>query len=366
MKNLTKKIITIISCFVIIICIILLLIFTVMLSKGLAIVSYIIYSINIFFYCYLIISIFLIEKIKCFFKKVRPFIFLLFFISIFCGNFVFAINFSFYSRYKIICPFTLKDIEFKSHIERRCELYNKNLNSRYSYQYICSYNPIKDFKKLILDKKEYDTSNKLDLIRCVPVNNILSDNDIIYEFSHEYYDIDKYYCSVVYEPKKNNYVNYKECHKNKSAIYILALIFNFFQLVFLLIYFYACRKIGNDNNLNLNRENRQNEIEMLYGLNRMLILLRDLLNMNMANMNVSNISTERTERENNEENLEVEKTKNIIIDNNTKYEIEVNINNLYKEKQEDKNSISLDQINLNIQSEDNLIKGKLDSLENDG
>ena len=367
MKNLTKKIILIISCFVIIILIILLIIFTVMLSKGLAIVSYIIYAINISFYCYIIISILFKEKIKCLYSKVKPFIILLFFSSIIVGNFVFAINVSFYTKYKIICPFTLKDIELKSHVKKRCEFYNKNLNSRYSYQYICSYNPIDDFKKLVLDKTEYDPSNKLDLIKCVLVKNILNNNDIVFDFSEEYSDIDKYYCSSVYEPKKNNYINYNECHKDKNTIYILALLFNSFQLIFALIYCYACRKIENDNDIRMDRDNREDVIERLFSLNRMLILLRDLVNMNLANLDVSNISTERTEKNNNnEEDLEVEKTKNIIIDNNSKYEVEVNINNLYKEKKEDNNSISLDQINVNIQSEDNLIKGNLNSSENEG
>ena len=134
------------------------------------------------------------------------------------------------------------------------------------------------------------------------------------------------------------------------------------------IYCYACRKIENDNDIRIDRDNNgEDVIERLFSLNRMLILLRDLLNMNLANMHVSNASTERTEKyNNNEEDLEVEKTKNIIFDNHSKYEVEVNINNLYKEKKEDNNSISLDQINFNIQSEDNLMKGNLNSSENVG
>ena len=268
-----------------------------MLSKGLAIVSYIIYAINLSFYCYIIISIILMNKLKCF-SKVTPFIILIFFISIIVGNFVFAINFSFYTKYKIICPFTLKDIDMKSHIEKRCEFYNKNLNSRYSYQYICSYNPIDDFKKLILDKTEYDPQNKLDLIKCVIVTNILDNNDVVFEFSEEYSDIDKYYCSTVFEPKKNNYINYNECHKEKNSIYVSALLFNSFQLIFMLIYCYFCRKLENDNNIIIDRNSGEDVIERLFSLNRMLILLRDLLNMNMANMDVSNISTERTEKNN--------------------------------------------------------------------
>ena len=195
----------------------------------------------------------------------------------------------------------------------------------------------------------------------------MDNNDVVFEFSEEYSDIDKYYCSTVFEPKKNNYINYNECHKEKNSIYVSALLFNSFQLIFMLIYCYFCRKLENDNNIIIDRNSGEDVIERLFSLNRMLILLRDLLNMNMANMDVSNISTERTEKNNNneEEDLEIEKTKNIIIDNNSKYEIEVNINSLYKEKKVDDNSISLDQINFNIQSEDNLMKRNLNSSEND-
>ena len=225
---------------------ILVLIFTVMLSKSIAIATYIIYSINIISYCYLIIAFILIDKVKCLFAKTK-FIFFLLFFSLICGNFAISLNYSFYTKYKIICPFTMKDINLKSHLKRRCEFYNLNSNSRYSYQYICSYNPKDDFKKLILTKDEYDEENKLELIRCILVKNLLNDNNIINEFDKEYDDIDKYYCSLIYEPKKNNYINYKECDKNRFNIYALALPLNFIQLVFAFIFLSACRKMENNN-----------------------------------------------------------------------------------------------------------------------
>ena len=100
----------------------------------------------------------------------------------------------------------------------------------------------------------------------------------------------------------------------------------------------------------------------------MLILLRELLNVNIANMNNSNISTEKTEVDNNNEgDFDAEKTKNIIIYNNTSFEVNTNIDRLYNEnkKEVDKNSISLDQINLHINSDDILIKQNFDSDKKD-
>ena len=45
-----------------------------------------------------------------------------------------------YILYKIYCPFTLTNMDYKLHLKRRCELYNINRESKLPYQYICSYN----------------------------------------------------------------------------------------------------------------------------------------------------------------------------------------------------------------------------------
>ena len=59
--------------------------------------------------------------------------------------------------------------------KRRCELYNINLNSRYKYQYICSYNASEDFQG---DKKK----DGFDKIECVLKINNIEGNDIINKF----------------------------------------------------------------------------------------------------------------------------------------------------------------------------------------
>ena len=58
-----------------------------------------------------------------------------------CEPIVYSLNISIYEKYRKICPFTLQEVNIKSHLKRRCELYDTSKNSRYSYHYICSYNP---------------------------------------------------------------------------------------------------------------------------------------------------------------------------------------------------------------------------------
>ena len=98
----------------------------------------------------------------------------------------------------------------------------------------------------------------------------------------------------------------------------------------------------------------------------MINLIRGLIYINaLENMNDSNVSTEKSERPNeNENNFEGEITKNIIVDNKGSFEIDVNIKNLYKENQGDKNSISLDQINVGIGSEEISIQNENNSIDN--
>ena len=121
-------------------------------------------------------------------------------------------------------------------------------------------------------------------------------------------------------------------------------------------------------NIQLRRENnnRFDGIIRLFNLERMINLIRGLIYINaLENMNDSNVSTEKSERPNeNENNFEGEITKNIIVDNNGSFEIDVNIKNLYKENQGDKNSISLDQINVGIGSEEISIQNENNSIDN--
>ena len=113
---------------------------------------------------------------------------------------------------------------------------------------------------------------------------------------------------------------------------------------------------------------RFNRLQGLISLNRMLNLLREIININIIeNMSESHMSTEKSEKANENEfddNPGEEKTKNIIIDNRENYEINVNIKNLYKEKEIQNVPINLDQINIDFNSNEVIIKDEINSSNN--
>ena len=334
-----------------------------------------IYSFGILFKGYFII-LFILKKINsvnqyCF-GKIKNIILCLLFIALYSEPIVFLLNLSSYDKYKKICAFTLGNMDIKLHLKKRCDFYNTNTNSRYSYQYICSYNPTDELKNFKLSEKEFDTSNKLDIIRCLPVKNLFNNSIIISEFDQEYKDIDKYYCNIVYKPETNKFIDNAECNKNRYTLYKLCLSFLFFQLFFITISITCLKNRENNNNNNLQREMDDSDLFRigamlrLFNLNRMLMLLRELLNNNNQNTSDSNISTQKSEKENdNDNNYIEEKNKNIIIDNNIGLEVDVNIKNLYKENKDEKNSIQLGQINLSINSDEISMKNVSNSNNND-
>ena len=162
-------------------------------SKSLALANYIIFSFCMLVYIYLIISYIIYKKnqdTKPFFLKLNIFIYTLFILSIFIESLAYTINILDYEKYRKVCPFTLD-----------------NIDSRYSFQYICSYDPSNDLKNLELNKDEYESSNKLEIVRCLLANNLIKDNEIIFDFASEYKNINKYYCSLVFKPKLNILIN---------------------------------------------------------------------------------------------------------------------------------------------------------------
>ena len=374
MKEKSKEIISIISYFVFLIMSIFILIFSIMMSKSLALANYIIFSFCMLVYIYLIISYIIYKKnqdTKPFFLKLNIFIYTLFILSIFIESLAYTINILDYEKYRKVCPFTLDNIDFKNHLSRRCELYNVNANSRYSFQYICSYDPSNDLKNLELNKDEYESSNKLEIVRCLLANNLIKDNEIIFDFASEYKNINKYYCSLVYKPKLNNYINSKECQKDRSKKNLIFLILIYIQLLFILIKGIIFKSSNNRNDRIIQRDIERNSnmngiFNGLITLNRLLNLIREVLNMNTnINQSSSQASTERSEGiDDNEDSFESEKTKNIIIDNRNDYEISININNFCKENQND--SINLDQINIgiNVNSNEIIMKDENNSNKN--
>ena len=53
-----------------------------------------------------------------------------------------------------------------------------------------------------LTKDEFETSNKLEIVRCLSVKKLLNE-DILTEFSKENNNTNNYYCSLVFQPKPN-------------------------------------------------------------------------------------------------------------------------------------------------------------------
>ena len=79
----------------------------------------------------------------------------------------------------------------------------------------------------------------------------------------------------------------------------------------------------------------------------------------------SQMSTEKSEKDNEiDDNLEAEKTKNIIIDNHENYKINVNIHNLYQNKEIQNESINIDQIHLDLNSNEIIIKDEINTSNN--
>ena len=108
-------------------------------------------------YCiYIILGILPYLLFKFSFKKVKSLIsiseFSWFIFYIFCliEFITLSVNIAKYRKYLVQCPFTLNKLNYDKHLKRRCELYNINNYSRYSYQYICSYDSSKEFKYNLL------------------------------------------------------------------------------------------------------------------------------------------------------------------------------------------------------------------------
>ena len=131
-----------------------------------------------------------------------------------------------YKKYLKNCPYTISDLDLNLHLERRCDLYNINNNSRYSYQYICSYNSSKDFiyqENQINDKKPKVLKKEIkpDNVICLKVESLIKNNSIINLFNNEYINSDKYYCSRTNKPEDFTFAHHKDCNNKTKKIFII-------------------------------------------------------------------------------------------------------------------------------------------------
>lgn len=220
---------------------------------------------------------------------------------------IISINFKKYKEYWKNCPFVISDLEYKKHIRRRCELYNINSNNRYSYQYICSYDSSKDFKKFFLEQ-----NNKYNKIICIPLNTNIKNNMIVNEFYKEYKSEKKYYCSRTNKPQNYSYAKSNDCNDTKYRYMLLFVILPFLRILFLFWPYFTVLLLPEDRI----RRNRN--------------FYFDNLDISRKSTNISEISREIV-------NFEKEKTKNIIILNKEEFIINKNIKNLETKDQNDKN-----------------------------
>ena len=355
------------------------LIFTIWMTKALSILYYIFFSLLSINYIYFILyelpfKINFIEHLKDSINK-KHFIFILIYIFLLITSFIIlTVNFAIFSKYWVNCPFTINDLDYKIHLKRRCELYNINNNSRYAYQYICSYDPSKEFQDI--NKKENNQEIIPNKVICIPVNKLIEDNDIISLFNNEYLKEKKYYCSRTDIPKNNTYVKSKDCTKGKLSLAYIFFFVSLFKIYFIIIYIkylrtknsYERRRVRH---LGLRpfyqrRNMEEIEIRQLINFGRLLNLIRDMININLNNASSSNCSTEASENPNPNGNEEIEeRNKNIIVENKNEYNVEIDINNFSPDKKEnDKNSINMDQINLDMNSEEYTIKSQNNNINN--
>ena len=351
------------------------LIYTIWITKAIKISFIIFFCFNIIYYIFAFLAL-----VKIYVSEFAHLSLLLFYINFFTYFIILTVNIDQFFKYWKYCPYLIKDLDYNLDFERRCELYNINKNSRYSYQYICSYDSSKDFKKYDL---EYEIQN--DNIICISVYKIKKTNEIIFKFNNEYKDNINYYCSRTNSPYNYPFVNHTNCKKVKYSlmialyiIFIFEFIFYFFLMCIIIIKLsikscainHGGRRERREQNIiirdinrlrnspqnsiernveNDNIQNRNNELnrirEMRNGFDRIMDLLRPIIN----NNNQPNNETKESEKSYGVNNFIQQKTRNIIIENKKEYSIETNIKNIISNKENKvSNSINLEEINIQI------------------
>ena len=214
------------------------------------------------------------------------------------------------------CPFTLtSDLNNSLYFEtKRCELYNIYNNSRYKYQYICSYNPSGAWTN-------EKSKNGLPKIQCVSKVNDLTNFEVINEFTKIYQSMnisELYYCNLVEIPIKNEFVPERYCNTKVPLHYKFNLLFHISYLI--VLFFRDLYKYLEEHMLiSIERELRN--------------LIRDLIN-----KEDDKCSTDNDEANSNNESFIEEDEINLIVENNNVQKLDMSITdsveNGKKEKQD--------------------------------
>ena len=222
------------------------------------------------------------------------------------------------------------------------------------------------------------------MVICIPFETVIENNDIVSSFYNEYKDSKIYYCSRTKKTPDNYYefINPKTCN-NKVKYSITSFFFAFSLSRFLMfgpyiffffidIYKYLEEELINEraqldrqiNNYIRNNVNNllQDNVERMLRQRRLIALdalIGGLLDLLIGNpVTISRCSTNIEEDENNNninnnDNNDIEKTRNIIIENKNEYSIDVDIKN-YSLNKVDKlshsRSINLSHVNFDFVS----------------
>ena len=219
-------------------------------------------------------------------------------------------NYNYYN-YEIFlknCPFTFtKESPYE---KRRCELYNINKNSRYKYQYICSYDASKEF----IDDEENE--NNFNEIICFIKENTIRTNTVINKFISVYNNKDNklFYCNRIDQPKKNDYIKEEYCNKEINIPNIFSWL-HILTYIMSLIHLHYFKKIYK---------------AMIKKAYHLLEELNNNINNNFDNN--SDCSTDDDESNSNDNSFIEDKDKNIIIENKRVYNIKSNIKEFFDNK----------------------------------
>ena len=271
-------------------------------------------------YPLIIICIFFISKKKLFNSKVYKFLIqsnvvfntiIYFLIEII--NFY---NYQGFSTFINNCPFTLTSDLYSnnsSYFEtKRCELYNIYNNSRYKYQYICSYNPYDDLKN-------EKTKDGLQKMQCLQKINNQDNFKLIDEFTKIYQKMNisqLFYCNRIDIPIKNEFIPEKYCNNGENLnlkVHILLQISNMIATIFNFLFIDLIKYM---------QKIIQNEI-----LNEIERIIRE---------KEDNCSTDNDESNSNNVSFIEEDEINMIVENNSVHNIDMNMTDLVENEQQEK------------------------------
>jgi len=251
----------------------------------------------------------LFEITNYLFGKINIFLIIVLYLSSILNYF----NNYYFQAYIKNCPFTSSsDLTSNNSFyfeKRRCELYNIYMNSRYKYQYICSFNASENFKNDMSD-------DGFDKIICLPKINNTINNDIINKFSILYNNnnvSELFYCNRIDLPKKNQYIKDEYCNNVKDTPSLFLLLFGF------LIMAKSFNKLYKDL-----QEDLEFRIEFLNEDEALSISEND------------NCSTDNEESHSNNISFDEENDENIIVENNEVFNIDLNIKDFFEKEKKPK------------------------------